>query len=62
MEKLYTTYGEKFRSSVVDPKTKKLGRHVVVFLNDRNILIQDYLDTKLKNGDSLLITPVAVGG
>jgi len=54
-------YGKKLRKSFVDP-SGKLESHVVVLVNGRNYLFLDGLNTKLKDGDQIVISPPLIGG
>jgi len=40
----------------------KLRSDIVIMINGRNIYFLDGLNTKLKNGDEVLIMPIVVGG
>lgn len=62
LEKICETYGERFQTVVLDPKTHKTHRHITILLNDVNILSQENLDTKLKDNDRVTIMPVVAGG
>ena len=54
-------YGEKLRKSFVDP-SGMLESHVVILVNGRNYLFLDGLNTKLKDGDQIVISPPLIGG
>jgi molybdopterin converting factor small subunit len=62
MEKLCEKYGEEFVTWVIDPKTRKINRHIAILLNGVNILSLKNLYTKLQDNDHVLVTPVLVGG
>lgn len=62
LEKICETYGERFQTFVLDPKTHKTHRHITILLNDVNILSQENLNTKLKGNDRVIIMPVVAGG
>ena len=54
-------YGKKLRNSFVDP-SGNLESHVVILVNGRNYLFLDGLNTKLKDGDQIVISPPLIGG
>jgi MoaD family protein len=54
-------HGKKIRKSFVDPQGN-LESHVVVLVNGRNYLFLEELNTKLKDGDEIVISPPLVGG
>jgi molybdopterin synthase sulfur carrier subunit len=54
-------YGKKLRKSFVDP-SGNLESHVVILVNGRNYLFLDGLNTKLKDGDQIVISPPLSGG
>ena len=54
-------HGKKLRKSFVDP-SGNLESHVVILVNGRNYLFLDGLNTKLKDGDQIVISPPLIGG
>jgi len=54
-------HGKKIRNSFVDSQGN-LETHVVILVNGRNYLFLDGLNTKLKDGDQILISPPLFGG
>ena len=54
-------YGKKLRKSFVDNQGN-LETHVVILVNGRNYLFLEELNTKLKDGDEIVISPPLVGG
>jgi molybdopterin converting factor small subunit len=56
-----TEHGKKIRKNFITPKGK-LESHVVILVNGRNYLFLDDLNTKLKDGDQIVISPPLVGG
>ena len=54
-------YGNKIRKSFINSKGK-LESHVVILVNGRNYLFLDELNTRLKDGDQIVISPPLVGG
>ncbi|UCC18845.1 MAG: MoaD/ThiS family protein [Promethearchaeota archaeon] len=54
-------HGNKIRKSFINPEGK-LESHVVILVNGRNYLFLDDLNTKLKDGDQIVISPPLVGG
>lgn len=51
-----------FRKAVFDPDTGKVGDEVNIFLNKNLLQFPTGTETKLNNGDSILILPVYSGG
>ncbi len=54
-------YGRKLRKSFVDAQGN-LATHIVILVNGRNYLFLEELNTKLKEGDQIVISPPLVGG
>jgi MoaD family protein len=54
-------YGNKIRKNFID-KSGNLETHVVILVNGRNHLFLEELNTKLKDGDQIVISPPLVGG
>ena len=54
-------YGKRLRKSFVDP-SGMLESHAVILVNGRNYLFLDGLNTKLKDGDQIVISPPLIGG
>ncbi|MFX1588154.1 MAG: MoaD family protein [Promethearchaeota archaeon] len=54
-------YGKKLRKSFVNAQGN-LETHIVILVNGRNYLFLEELDTKLKDGDQIVISPPLVGG
>ena len=54
-------HGKKIRKPFVDPHGN-LESHVVILVNGRNYLFLEELNTKLKDGDQIVISPPLVGG
>ena len=54
-------YGKKIRKNFIDSQGN-LETHVVILVNGRNYLFLDGLNTKLKDGDQILISPPLIGG
>ena len=54
-------HGKKIHKNFINPKGK-LETHVVILVNGRNYLFLDELNTKLKDGDQIVISPPLVGG
>ena len=51
-----------FRRTVFDPDTGKSSGQVMVFLNKSILQYSDIADTKLNDGDSVMLLPVYLGG
>ncbi len=54
-------HGKKIRKSFLDSQGK-LETHVVILINGRNYMFLEELNTKLKDGDQIVISPPLVGG
>ena len=54
-------HGQKIRKSFIDSQGN-LETHVVILVNGRNYMFLEELNTKLKDGDEIVITPPLVGG
>ncbi len=53
--------GRKIRKSFVDSQGK-LENHAIILVNGRNHLFLDGLNTKLHDGDEIVLSPPIVGG
>jgi len=51
-----------FRKAVFDPDTDKSSGQVMVFLNNSVLRYSDIAETKLNDGDSVMLLPVYLGG
>ena len=54
-------YGNKIKKTFIDSRGN-LETHVVILVNGRNYMFLDELNTKLKDGDQIVISPPLVGG
>ncbi|MFX1573400.1 MAG: MoaD/ThiS family protein [Promethearchaeota archaeon] len=54
-------HGKKLRKNFVNSQGK-LESHVVILVNGRNYLFLEELNTKLKEGDIIVISPPLIGG
>lgn len=54
-------HGNKIRKSFIN-KDGNLESHIVILVNGRNYLFLDEYNTKLKDGDQIVISPPLVGG
>ena len=54
-------HGGKIRKSFIDSQGN-LETHVVILVNGRNYMFLEELNTKLKDGDEIVISPPLVGG
>jgi len=54
-------HGKKIRKSFLTPQGK-LETHVVILVNGRNYMFLEELNTKLKDGDEIVVSPPLVGG
>ena len=53
---------EGFQEAVFDPQSRKFSGQVTIVLNDRLLELLQGLDTKIKDGDTLILLPAFVGG
>jgi len=58
---LVTRYGSDFKDKIFE-ETVELRHLLAFYLNGRNPCFLDDLETKLKNGDTISILPIASGG
>ncbi len=61
INRFMSEHGNKIRKNFIDSKGN-LETHVVILLNGRNHMFLDELNTKLKDGDTIVISPPLVGG
>ncbi len=54
-------YGKKIRKSFINSQGN-LESHAIILVNGRNHLFLDGLNTKLKDGDEIVLSPPLVGG
>lgn len=54
-------HGKKIRKSFLTPQGK-LESHIVILVNGRNYMFLEELNTKLKDGDEIVVSPPLVGG
>ncbi len=54
-------YGKKIRKSFIDSHGN-LEDHAIILVNGRNHLFLEGLNTKLKDGDEIVLSPPLVGG
>jgi molybdopterin converting factor small subunit len=63
LEVLCSRYGERFESALFDPSTKEIRRSNLVLLNGQPYInLRKRLDTELKDGDEITLSPVLAGG
>lgn len=62
LENLCQRFKDAFHQAIFDPKTGNLNRNIIVMVNGENIVIHNILDTKLNDGDLVLIMEPIVGG
>jgi molybdopterin converting factor small subunit len=51
-----------FERAIIDPNSGKIGPHIIVLVNNREINVLQGLETKIRNHDVLTLVPVAHGG
>jgi len=61
IKQFMSEYGYRIRKSFIDSRGN-LETHVVILVNGRNYMFLEELNTKLKNGDQIIISPPLVGG
>ncbi|MFW9901804.1 MAG: MoaD/ThiS family protein [Candidatus Thorarchaeota archaeon] len=61
IKQFISEYGNRIRKSFIDSRGN-LETHVVILVNGRNYMFLEELNTKLKNGDQIIISPPLVGG
>lgn len=61
IQQFMSEHGKKIRKNFIDSHGN-LETHVVILVNGRNHMFLDELNTKLKDGDQIVITPPLVGG
>ena len=61
IEQFMSEHGNKIRKNFID-KHGNLETHVVILVNGRNYLFLEELNTKLKDGDQIVISLPLVGG
>lgn len=54
-------HGKKLKKSFIDARGN-LESHIVILVNGRNYLFLEDLNTKLKDGDQIVISPPLIGG
>ena len=62
IEKLAERYGENFIKYVYEPETGKIRDFLQFLLNGRSILAPNSLDTRISDGDVIVILPTIDGG
>ena len=61
IDQFMSTQGKKIRKNLVNSQGN-LETHVVILVNGRNYMFLEEMDTKLKDGDEIVISPPLVGG
>ena len=61
IDQFMIVHGNKIKKSFVDSQGN-LETHVVILVNGRNYMFLEELNTKLKDGDEIVISPPLVGG
>lgn len=61
IDQFLSKHGRKLRKSFVD-RQGNLESHVVILVNGRNYLFLDEMNTKLNDGDEIVISPPLAGG
>jgi len=61
IDQFMSEHGKKIRKSFVD-RQGNLESHVVILVNGRNYLFLDEMNTKLNDGDEIVISPPLAGG
>ena len=61
IKQFMSEYGNRIRKNFIDSRGN-LETHVVILVNGRNYMFLEELNTKLKDGDQIVISPPLVGG
>jgi len=61
IDRFLSTHGKKIKKSFINSQGN-LETHVVILVNGRNYMFLEEMDTKLKDGDEIVISPPLVGG
>ena len=61
IDKLVVKYEEKFKNRIYDEKGK-VRRFVNIYINGKDVRFLNSLETKLNDGDNILIIPAVGGG
>ncbi|MHA1264919.1 MAG: MoaD/ThiS family protein [Candidatus Helarchaeota archaeon] len=59
---LFQKYGTPLKKRIVDEKTGKIKRYIIIAVNRKDIRHIAGLDTPLNEGDEISILPAAAGG
>lgn len=62
LQSLVTTYGDKFKDTVIDENTGNLKQFFSCMVNGKRIELLDGYDTVLKDKDSVALFPPVGGG
>ncbi len=63
LELLSQRFGQDFKNSIFNPKTKEVHSHIKVLVNGRHYHnLPARLDTRLKEGDEVALFPPVAGG
>ena len=60
--KLTSLFSPEFKQALIDPELNDPRPNVLVLLNGKEINVLNGLDTRVKNGDELVLIPVSHGG
>jgi molybdopterin synthase sulfur carrier subunit len=61
IHKLIEKYGDDLREKLLDDNGK-LRKHILTYVNEKDVRHLNGLDTKLKDGDEIAFLPAAAGG
>lgn len=61
IDQFMSNQGKKIKKSFINSQGN-LESHVVILVNGRNYMFLEEMDTKLKDGDEIVISPPLVGG
>ena len=63
IQKLASSLSEEFKRALIDSELKSPKPNALIILNGREIsVLPEGLETKVKNGDEIVIVPVTHGG
>ncbi|MFQ6067971.1 MAG: MoaD/ThiS family protein [Candidatus Bathyarchaeia archaeon] len=59
---LVNSFSSEFKQALIDPELNAPQPNVLILLNKREIGVLDGLETRIQNGDKLVLIPVSHGG
>ncbi len=62
ISELATFFPSKFKQVLIDPELNDPRPNMIILLNKKEIGVLDGLDTRIEDGDNLVLIPVSHGG